>query len=86
MTPMLQLLFSAHDALREILPCALILTGSALHAYTPHYRLNVWERVRGHQLSAAAAHRAMAFVQWSAPFTTLLGLALLGEVCWSSLG
>lgn len=82
MPPMLQILFSAHDSLREITPCALIFTAAALHAYAPHHQLRAWERVKAHQLSAVEAHRATTFVRWSAILMMSLGTLLLGFVYW----
>ena len=78
MPPMLQLLFSVHDSLRELLPCALLITGAILRAYAPHYQLTVVARVKERRMSAAEAQRASDFFRWSVPTMLLLGSVLLG--------
>ena len=78
MTPILQMLFSIHDSLREVTPCALIIAGAAMRAYAPHYQLSIVERVKDHRMSAAEAERATDFFRWSVPTMLLLGAVLLG--------
>jgi hypothetical protein len=81
---MLPLLYSVHHLLRDVTPGVLLLLGISLHLYLPRYRATLEERIKKRQVTEIGARRALAFVRWSAPTLTVLGVVLLGSLIWGT--
>jgi hypothetical protein len=81
---MLPLLYSIHDLLRDITPVVLLALGISLQFFAPRYRAMLEERIKNRQVTEAGARRALAFVRWSAPVLTLIGVVLLGCLAWGA--
>jgi hypothetical protein len=81
---MLPLLYSLYDLLRDVTPVVLLVLGISLRFYAPHYQVTLEERIKNRQVTEAGARRALAFVRWSAPALTLIGIVLLGCLAWGA--
>lgn len=73
---MIQMISNFHDMLAGAFPLVLLLTGAILHAFAPHHRMIVEERVKDRLMTETEARRQIGFLRWSVPTMTIMGTLL----------